>query len=276
MKKIIAAINASAFSEKKLLSFMDCADWADGNFLLALLESETSIPLVQTPEAAAHMTYSKADGKPLEENQRNNSSRIESFVASCRNRGLRASILLDRTITAEELIKEARFADLVLIDSSISFSPMAGNDSSGNLQQLLQEAACPVLLLRNGALDVEELIFTYNGSASSVYAIKQFTQMFPALSEKIVTLLYIAENGLESVPEHTKIMNYLQYHYDKIAIRILKGNPSDEITSFLRNRKAALVTFGAYGRSALSRFFHASEADNTLRALKLPVFITHL
>ena len=152
---------------------------------------------------------------------------------------------------------------------------MAEYDSSGRLEQLLHDGACPVLLLRDGALDIEELIFTYNGTASSVYAIKQFTQLFPNLSDKLVTVLFVAENGTISIPEHDKIMSYLQYHYSKIGIRVLKGNPSFEITSFLRNKKTALVTFGAYGRSSLSRFFHPSEADHTLKTLKLPVFITH-
>ncbi len=276
MQKIIAAINASSFSEKKLLSIIDGADWAQGKFLLALLDNDLEIPVVQTFEGVGYFGYSQVDWNSLLEKQRLRNEKVERFIASCNNNGLNSSILLNRPITVDELIKEARFADLVMIDSSVSLSPMDENGTSGNLQRLLEDAACPVLLLRDGAINIEELIFTYNGSASSVYAIKQFTQLFPSLSEKQVTVLYVAENGTGSIPEHEKLMNYLQYHYSKIGIRILNGNPSNEITSFLKNRRTVLVTFGAYGRSNFSTFFHPSEADNTLKTLKLPVFITHM
>jgi len=255
---------------------MDCADWAQGKFLLALLDNDNSVPLVHTFEGVGYFGYSQVDWKWLEENQRIKTEKVQRFIDACHNNGLRTSILRDSPITIEELIKEARFADLVLVDSSIPFSPMTENETSGNLQRLFQEAVCPVLLLRDGAINIEELVFTYNGSASSVYAIKQFTQLFPSLSEKPVTVLFVAENGTGSIPEHEKIMSYLQYHYSKVGIQILKGSPAYEIASFLRNKKTTLVTFGAYGRSNLSRFFHPSEAENTLKTLKLPVFITHL
>jgi len=275
MQKIIAAINGARFSEKKLLSIIDGADWAQGKFLLALLDNDLETPVIHTFEGVGYFGYSQVDWNSLLEEQINRNKKVERFIDTCNNNGLNSSILLNRPITVEELIQEARFADLVMIDSSVSLSPMGDNGTSGELQRLLKAAACPVLLLRDGAIDIEELIFTYNGSASSVYAIKQFTQLFPSLSEKQVTVLYVAENGTTSIPEHEKVMNYLQYHYSKIGIRILKGDPSTEITSFLRNRRTALVTFGAYGRSNFSRFFHPSESDNTLRTLKLPVFITH-
>jgi nucleotide-binding universal stress UspA family protein len=276
MKKIIAAINASSFSEKKLLSFMDCANWAEGQFLLALLDTDTSIPVVQTYEGVGYFGYTQVDWKSLKEKLRDRAEKVERFLDTSHDHGLRTSTLHNRTITFEELVKEARFADLVMIDSSIPLSPVSGDGISGQLQLLLREAACPVLILRDGAIDIEELIFTYNGTPSSVYAIKQFTQLFPSLSEKPVTVLYVNENGNGSVPEHENIMGYLQYHYNSIGIRVLKGNPSYEIISFLKNKRTALVTFGAYGRNSLSRFFHPSEADNILKTLKLPVFITHL
>ena len=275
MQKIIAAVNLSSFTEKKLLSFIDCAELSNGKFVLALIDNDIRVPIVATFEGVGYFDYSKTNRELLKERNTTNTNLVESVFEAFDRIGLHPSILKNCPITLEELVQEARFADLLILDHAIPFDPYSNNGYAFALQNLLNTAACPVLMLRDGAINVEELIFAYNGTASSTYAIKQFTQLFPALSDKPVSVLYVAEDS-STIPKHDQIMNYLQFHYSNVGVRILKGNPAVEITNFLRNRKTAIVTFGAYGRSSVSRFFHPSEADNTLKNLKIPVFITHV
>jgi nucleotide-binding universal stress UspA family protein len=276
MQKILAAVKISSFTEKKLLSFMDCAEFSNGALVLALIDNDIEVPVVTTFEGVGYLDYSKLSTEYCKKREHPYGPTVESVFDACDRVGLRASILLNRPVTIQELIREAKYADLIILDHAIPFDPYSNNGYASTLQDLLQNAACPVLILRDGAIDIEELVFTYNGTTSSIYAIKQFIQLFPALSDRPVSLLYVADGIADSVPEHEKIMNYLQFHYSRIGVRILRGNPSTEITNFLKNRKTAVVTFGAYGRSNLSRFFHPSDADYTLRTLKQPVFITHV
>ena len=276
MQKILAAISTTDVTEKKLLSFIDCAEFSAGKLVLALIDNDIPVPIVATFEGVGYFDYSKVNDDYYRERNYKNATAVESAFDICDRIGLRTSILLDRPITAQELSQEAKFADLLILDHAIPFDSTSSNGYTNRLQELLQTAACPVLILRDGAIVIEELIFTYNGTASSIFSIKQFTQLFPGLSDRPVSLLYVAEEHAPSIPHHEKIMSYLQYHYSKIGVRILKGRPSTEITNFLRNRKTAMVTFGAYGRNNLSLFFHPSDADDTLRTLKLPVFITHM
>jgi len=275
MQKIIAAISLSSFTEKKLLSFIDCAELSNGKLVLALIDNDIAVPVVATFEGVGYFDYSKVDVQYYKERETRNLQLVEKVFEACDHVGLRTSLLLNRPISIDELILEAKFADLLILDHAIPFDPYSSNGYVFGLQNLLHAAACPVLILRDGAIDVEELIFAYNGTASATYAIKQFTQLFPSLSEKPVLLLYVAEDS-QSIPQQEKIMNYLQFHYSSVGVRILKGNPAVEITNFLKNRKTSVVTFGAYGRNAFSLFFHPSEADNTLKNLKIPVFITHV
>ncbi len=275
MQKIIAAVNLASFTEKKLLSFVDCAELSKGRLVLALIDNEITVPVVATFEGVGYFDYSKVDIQYYQDRETRNTKLVERVFDVCDRIGLQTSILLNRPISIEELIPEAKFADLLILDHAIPFDPYSNNGYAFSLQNLLQIAACPVLILRDGAIDIEELIFAYNGTASATFAIKQFTQLFPSLSEKPVLLLYVTEDS-ESIPQHEKIMNYLQFHYSSVGVCILKGNPSVEITKFLKNRKTSVVTFGAYGRSAFSLFFHPSEADYTLKNLKIPVFITHV
>jgi len=275
MQKIIAAVSLASFTDKKLLSFFDCAELSNGKFVLALIDNDIPVPIVATFEGVGYFNYSKIDPQYYREREKTNSHIVETVLDACDRIGLRTSILLNRPISIDELILEAKFSDLLILDHAIPFDAYSSNGYAFDLQNLLQAATCPVLILRDGAIDVEELIFAYNGTASATYAIKQFTQLFPSLSEKPVLLLYVAEDS-QSIPQQEKIMNYLQFHYSSVGVRILKGNPAVEITNFLKNRKTSVVTFGAYGRNAFSLFFHPSEADNTLKNLKIPVFITHV
>ena len=275
MQKIIAAVSLSSFSEKKLLSLADCAELSKGKLVLALIDNDIPVPIVATFEGVGYFDYSKVDIQYYQEREKTNSEVIERVFDVCDRIGLRTSILLNRPVSIDELVLEAKFADLLILDHAIPFDPNSSNGYAFSLQNLLQTAACPVLILRDGAIDVEELIFAYNGTASATYAIKQFTQLFPDLSNKPVLLLYVAEDS-QPIPHHEKIMNYLQFHYSSVGVRVLRGNPAVEIRNFLKNRKTSVVTFGAYGRSTFSLFFHPSEANITLKDLKIPMFITHV
>ena len=142
-------------------------------------------------------------------------------------------------------------------------------------EEVLTHAQCAVLVMPKAIPEINEVFFTGNGSFSSMYAIRQFTYLFPNFRDKKVTLLYVTENEDESTKHKKNIKAYLQHHYTNVEIKILMGSPSAAILSYLTKQKNCLVTFGAYGRSKFSQFFKKSKADNILKTLDMPVFITH-
>jgi hypothetical protein len=123
--------------------------------------------------------------------------------------------------------------------------------------------------------EIKELFFTYNGGYSSVYAIRQFTLLFPSLRDRKVTVLFVAENDDEGIVHKRYIKEYLRSHYEQVEFKIMNGNPSAAILSHLYKQRACLATFGAYGRSRFSQFFKKSKAEGILKLLDMPVFITH-
>jgi hypothetical protein len=77
-----------------------------------------------------------------------------------------------------ELKKETRFADLLIISSESYYANMSGEPNE-YLEEMLHEAECPVILVPNIFDFPAYNVLTYDGTESSVHAIKQFAYLLP-------------------------------------------------------------------------------------------------
>ncbi|HLI93783.1 MAG TPA: universal stress protein, partial [Puia sp.] len=116
----------------------------------------------------------------------------------------------------------------------------------------------------------------YDASASAVWAIKQFTYLFPEYHDKKVLVVNVRNSRDEFIEESFKMKEWLREHYQDVEFHVLTGNPSDQLFAFLLERKNSFVVMGAYGRGILSRFLRPSSARLIVRTLNLPIFVTHL
>lgn len=173
-----------------------------------------------------------------------------------------------------DILIESRFSDLIVVKSNISFNFSDTNVPSNFLMNILPKVECPILILPENLQEINEIFFTYNGSYSSLYAIRQFSLLFPQLSKLPVTVLYVPEEeGEIKYQQHLKELLY--QHYENLSIKVLKGDAGTAIENELATKSNAIVTFGALGRNKLSYFFKKSTAENSLNKLHLPLFITH-
>ena len=201
---------------------------------------------------------------------------IKVFTEECRKRGIQPDVYVDKGEPIQEIIYESRFADLLVIDPAIDFYDRNDQLPSHLVKEVLASAECPVILSPGVYNGIDEIIFCYDGSASSVFAIKQFTYLLPQLSNKKVLLLEVTESrNTESDESHLRVLAWLQAHFHSAAYHRLHGNSKDELFTYLLNKANRLVVMGAYGRSFLSRFFKKSNADMLIRTIDLPLFITH-
>lgn len=174
----------------------------------------------------------------------------------------------------EQMVVESTFADLVLVHSNLTFSAADDRVPSDFILELLPKAKCPVLVMPDDMQEIKELYFTYNGKYSSVYSIRQFTYLFPQFKDLPVTILTAPETE-EDIPHKEHLKTLLQKHYSNITFKILNGDAENALMIELMPRKNAMVTFGAFGRNKISRFFKRSGADNILHVINIPLFITH-
>ena len=196
------------------------------------------------------------------------------FTETCNNRGANCSLHHDEGSPVVDIIKESRFAELLIVDPEMSFKEKK-EIPSGFIKEVLAKSECPVVLAPFSFYGIDEILFAYDGSPASVFAIKQFIYLFPELTGKKVTVLQVNEHGDNAFTEKNKVGELLQMHYSSIGFQLLHGKASDELFGYLLGKKNVFVVMGAFGRSMLSGFFKHSTAELILKTINLPVFIAH-
>jgi hypothetical protein len=89
----------------------------------------------------------------------------------------------DRSLPASELLAESRYADLLIVDAQTSFERQYEGIPSDFARQILKESECPVVIAPQTFTEIDEIVFAYDCSASSMFAIKQFTHLIPRIQK---------------------------------------------------------------------------------------------
>lgn len=201
---------------------------------------------------------------------------IHRFREACLCRETLSLIHRDRGVPLSEIIVESRFSDLVIVDPETAFTRKDAAVPGGFVRDVLREAECPIVIAPYSFEALEEIVFAYDGSPSSVFAIRQFAHLFPGLQKTPIVILSIRSDESPALEEQFKIKEWLHAHYDNLHFEVRHGGgASDQLFADLIEKKNAIVVMGAFGRSEISTFFRPSRADLLLRTVNLPVFIAH-
>src|SRR5215213_7726270 len=181
MKKIIIVFESTRFATSSL----NFAVWL--NSLQPVLITGVFLP--QTDMASI---WSRAGGEgtgnnfiPLIEEvdaeviQRN----IETFSKLCRKNEIEFSIHKDvMDFALPQLKMETRFADLLLIESETFYGNVEPDGRTSYLHEAISQSECPIVVIPEKTVVPRSLVLAYDGSRSSVYAIKQFAYLFPEMT----------------------------------------------------------------------------------------------
>ena len=201
---------------------------------------------------------------------------IQLFKDSCERRGVTGIVHRDRGVPLDDVIIESRYADVILINASTSFSATKEDVPTRFVTDVLADAECPVVILPESFEGLNKIVFTYDGRASSVFAIKQFTYLFPELKEHAAVVITIMEERNKPSPEERyKLKEWLHDHYRDVDFIIIDGNVKTGLLDSLLLRTKDFIVMGAYGRNAFSTLFTPSHAAPILKLVAQPVFIAH-
>lgn len=201
---------------------------------------------------------------------------ITLFKKTCAVRGVRCQVECNNnSYGAESIIEESRFTDLLIIKASATRQRKWKETPTPFVKDVLTAAECPVLVAPGNLADIKEIVFAYDGSRSAVFAIKQFTYLFPELAEKKAVVLQVNKEEDMPVTEQQQLGKWLRQHYASIGFQVLQGRATEELFAYLYNRKHAIVVMGSYGRNGLSELIKPATASPLLKAIDLPFFITH-
>ncbi|MEO5673108.1 MAG: universal stress protein [Chitinophagales bacterium] len=275
MKKILVAFGSSSFSSGALEHALHISAKQKSLIVGVFIEDLSYIGYA----ALFGEDYFAFDAHLLNRMEKESEGKTEenmaSFMEKCNAAGVNFKTHLDKGVPANELVKESRYADLIILGYQDFFSGVAGEGSI--LKDVLLDAECPVLIVPGNYMPIENILFAFDSKPHSAFAIKQFTLLFPEdIFHAAATLIHIVKSKEESTEQHGGLIReYLKAHYVNLNEETISGQPDDAILNFAEMQANPLVVMGAYGRSGVSRFFSRSTAGKLLKDKSLPVFIAH-
>lgn len=205
------------------------------------------------------------------------SQAADEFKYACMKNHIGNTIHHDRSIAAQELLKETVYSDLLLISPDETFTHFQEEYPTQFIKDLLIEIQCPVILVPKEYSEINRVILLYDGTPTSVFAIKMFNYLMPWMVNLETEVVSVVDPSVQThFPDDELIKEFINCHYPGAKYTLLYGNPEIEIPGYLiKLPPGTLVVLGAYRRSAVSRWFRASLADVLMSSLKLPLFIAH-
>jgi nucleotide-binding universal stress UspA family protein len=278
MKKILLAIDAAHMDTEVVLFACNIAALTHSTLTAFFLSNYyEDAPVVNM---AFGMPYVEnvitGDPAAIAAMQHKLEAHIQQFEKTCAVKGVRCQVSSSNTDDpARTIVEESRFADLVIVQATTTFENKQEEAPTDFVKEVLAEAECPVLVAPLSVTGIDEIVFAYDGSRSAVFAIKQFTYLFPELSDKKAIVLQVNKEDVLSVTEKEKIGKWLRMHYSSIGFQVLHGKPADELHAYLQGKQNTIVVMGAFGRGWLSGLFKPATAGILLKTINLPFFITH-
>ncbi|SKA30592.1 hypothetical protein SAMN04488128_103317 [Chitinophaga eiseniae] len=202
---------------------------------------------------------------------------IQQFELACQQSGLNYSLHKDNDIAIEAVLHESIYADLMIIESKEAFTRVKEEKPSHFLSQLFAEAVCPILVVPSEFTGISKSVLLYDGSPSSVHAIRMFDYTLSGLKH-IPTEVVSVKSPKSSLhlPDGKLMKEFMKRHYPQATFQVLKGIPWEVIPAYLQEESSdTVIVLGAYRRSRLSRWFYPSMADILLQELRSPLFIAH-
>lgn len=201
---------------------------------------------------------------------------IRRFKSHCENNGVNCTIHQHAGIPVTAVLKESRYADLLVVDAATSFSWRPESAPTSFVKEILERSECPVLLAPENFDGIEEIIFTYNGSNAAMYAIKQFTYLLPQLFGVKATVLSVTPEGQPVRGDTEKLEEWLHMHYPDSSLMVLEDdNVQARLLEHLFMKEKVMIVMGAFGRNQLSNLFVPNPMKPVVKLISQPVFVAH-
>ena len=193
----------------------------------------------------------------------------QEFKNDCTENSVEYKIEIDKAVSIKHLINLSSFADLIIADSK-------SDSNEYSLKDLLADAHCPLLLISKNAEPVTKIYVAYDGSASSMYAVKMFSYIFPEYMNLKIHFFQITTGDISEIAHLDEIKNWATMHFSNIKFELIKGSTKREMVEHIRiGSEKNIIVMGAYSGSSIARLFLKSTAESVINETNASLFITH-
>lgn len=199
-----------------------------------------------------------------------------AFKEACTSREANCELITRQGAPEEEVVHLSRFADMIITDADISFTNEPTVLPSKFMRDIMEQAECPVITAPFHFEGVNELVFCYDGTPSSMYAIRQFTYLLPELKDMDATVVMVLSPGERPGADTAYLDAWMHTHYPHYHFHTLQDErPRSRLLDYLLSKSRSIIVMGAFGRGKLSDFVSPSHALPVLKFSNQPVFVTH-
>jgi nucleotide-binding universal stress UspA family protein len=179
--------------------------------------------------------------------------------------GRAASVLIDEAATWS--------TDLLIVGSR-GLGPIASAVVGSVSAEVIDHAACPVLLVRGSS--IERVLLADDGSAGARAAAALLAlPIFGRSQVRVVTVSETGAHANEATPAHSAAEG-LTVAGNALEIDVRSGDPAHEIVQAASEWEADLIVLGSRGRTALTRLLLGSVARKVVAHAPCSVLIKRL
>jgi hypothetical protein len=275
MKKIIIALDGDHFP-KGAMEFAKYLNNKKEILLAGVFLSPVDYSKLMAYTAGVDGVAAMPDWLGKNDDEEIINTNIHLFEKACINDGLHYRVHKDTELMAlSSLVEETRFADLLLVSSDLFYKNIPGKQPNYYLEELLKKAECPVMLIPENFKEPSQILLSYDGGESAMFAIRQFAYLFPELAQKETVLLSVSNEETEELAANVMVTELLGGYFSNLRLQHLKMPDKKIFVEWLYNQPESFIVMGAFSRSMFSELFKKSFAREVIQQIKMPLFISH-
>jgi len=167
---------------------------------------------------------------------------------------------------------ESQNAALIVIGKRGRAHGQARAHLGSNMERVIREASCPVLVSALEPQPVERFLLAYDGGKSSEKAL-QYILNEPLLQGLECHLIRVGHATPENEKQMEEARQRLEEKKFSVISQIIAGDPAQVFSVLVEKEKIQLMVMGAYGHSRIRQFLVGSTTTEMIRSCRIPVLM---
>lgn len=226
--KVVLGFGGSSFDKRELDGIFKFLPHGNMLYVGAVINDLETVPVICQSNKCSRKELSSVQKKEKKVRQE-----LYAYLSEkCEETSCKYIIHKDEGCLPHELIRETQYADLLIINQDTYNATVINDGESIPFRILLEIAGCPVLVLPKDMANIEQIVMTFDGTATAMRGIKQFSYLLPDVGNRlpVTVLTTYCEEGPPSMEEKLFI-EYLKQHFTNLALHKLCNDTEHTIYS---------------------------------------------
>jgi nucleotide-binding universal stress UspA family protein len=199
---------------------------------------------------------------------------LETFRKRCEREGQAPRIQKVTGIIDEEILREGRDADLILLAQRGEHYPLSQSVLLGSTAEaVVRKSGKPVLVTPGKFQEIESMGLAYDGSPPAQHAL-DIAALLSVKTKWPLTVILITDHASLAADLTKRVETFLEPFEIDSDVIVLRGKEEKEIIKFIQEGAVELMLMGAYGTSRFKELLLGSTTSYVIRNSKIPVLLT--